>query len=161
MGELFHCISGIGCFVRKQFRVIFSDVHSCKGKLSLNKEKKSYPGLLSAAAVRGTTETCLQVALLCPSRKVSLSPSWVSILSAHTQRNNKRLICRGQVQTDGGAGSRPVYMATGKYCSRCPGTSVRPDAARGFSIPGAPVWTGPPYPLLLWILTISRYDLIC
>lgn len=161
MGELFHCISGIGCFVRKQFRVIFSDVHSCKGKLSLNKEKKSYPGLLSAAAVRGTTEKCLQVALLCPSRKVSLSPSWVSILSAHTQWNNKRLICRGQVQADGGAGSRPVYMATGKYCSRRPGTSVRPDGAGGVSIPGAPVQTGPPYLLLLWILTISRYDLIC
>ena len=71
------------------------------------------------------------------------------------QRNKNE----AKVQADGGAGSRPVYMATGKYCSRRPGTSVRPDGAGGISVPGAPVQTGPPYLLLLWILTISRYDL--
>lgn len=57
-----------------------------------------------------------------------------------------------------GVSSRPVYMATGNIVPGARGPVWGRDAARGFSIPGAPVWDSPPYPLLLWILTISRYD---
>ena len=66
------------CFVRKQLGWS-SQMCIPVRENSLTKEKKSSPGLRSAAAVRGTAEKCLQVTLLCPSRKVSLSlPGWAS-----------------------------------------------------------------------------------